>query len=382
MSTPTVRDNPSKDELRLHLMTGLPDVSLVYQAIVDLSCGTPAGYEVLARFPSIPAASPDRWIAAAGEVGLGRQIETAIWQAAFEARDRLPARAFLSVNASPDFLASSECAAVLSNRGSLDGIVIEVTEHEAITDYDRLSATLSRYRSRGAAVAVDDAGAGYASMSHILALRPEFIKLDRAIVTDCDRDAAKAALVEMIDSFAVRTGSQLVAEGVETEGELATLTRMGVPLGQGYLLASPQADFSGPILASTLLVPNTLSGIAQPSVRSCVEPAVTAASEEQAFRHLDRDRRLDVVVVSQEPRGSLGIVLRRGDSTVRRPSTMCAHAGSEASDILLRAMTRDAAMRFDPIVCTENDGSILGILRIEHLIRHLAKHGSRGGSAG
>ena len=356
-------------------MTGLPDVSLVFQAIVDLNSGVAAGYEVLARFQGALPASPDRWLAAADDVGLGARMECAIWNAAFEVRDRLPLSTFLSVNASPDFLASSECEALMGSRTSLDGIVIEVTEHEAITDYDRLSATLSRYRSRGASVAVDDAGAGYASMSHILALRPEFIKLDRAIVTDCDRDPAKAALVEMVDSFAGRTGSQLVAEGVETEGELATLTRMGVPMGQGYFLSRPQADCSAPSPAvSSFLLLKARLRIENSSLRPFIETVPAVAREDEAFYLLTADPRPDIAVVTSGASRTFSVVLRRGRRLTLRPGAMRVDAGSDARDVLQRAMSRDIASRFDPIVCADGDGSLLGILRIERLVEYLAKH--------
>ena len=382
MITASTHDRPSDDELRLSLMTRVPEVALAFQAIVDLSRGVVAGYEVLARFEGTLTATPDRWLAAAVKMGRARELETSIWKAAFEVRDSLPPDTFLSLNASPDFLASDECSALLGTRGPLDGIVVEVTEHEAITDYDRLSASLSRYRSRGAAVAVDDAGAGYASMSHVLALRPEFIKLDRAIVTDCDLDPAKAAMVEMVWSFAARIDSSLVAEGVEREGELATLARMGVPLGQGFFLATPQPTWAGPApTVSSFLMRKARSRMEHSSVRALVEVAPAVEGEEEATHLLAVDQRIDVVVMVDESRRPFSLAVRYEQGVRFRANVLRVHPASEVRDIVLRALTRDAAVRFDPIACTHDDGSLLGILRIEHLVEYLAKQSEPPGHA-
>jgi EAL domain-containing protein (putative c-di-GMP-specific phosphodiesterase class I) len=319
-------------------------------------------------------AAPDRWLAAAVKMGRAREMESSIWQAAFTAMEALPAQTFLSLNASPDFLASPECAALLKSRDSLEGIVIEVTEHEAITDYDRLSASLARYRARGAAVAVDDAGAGYASMSHVLALRPELIKLDRAIVANCDMDPAKAALVEMVGSFAGRIDSSLVAEGVEREGELATLTRMGVPLGQGYFLATPQAVWSDPApTVSSFLMRKARSRADRSTVHALVEVASAVEGEEEAAHLLSVDEHIDVVVIVDELRRPFSLAMRDPAGIRFCANVLKVGATSEVRDIVLRALTRDTSVRFDPIVCTHDDGSLLGILRIEHLVEHLAK---------
>lgn len=374
--------SPSDDELRLQLMTRVPEVSLAFQAIVDLNRGVVAGYEVLARFAGPVAATPDRWLAAAVKMGRGRELETAIWRAAFEAGAALPPSTFISINASPDFLASNECSHLLSSRATLDGVVIEVTEHEAITDYDRLSASLARYRSCGAAIAVDDAGAGYASMSHILALRPEFIKLDRAIVTDCDRDPAKAALVEMVGAFAGRIDSSLIAEGVEREGELATLTRMGVPLGQGYFLASPQPIPSGPApTVSSFLMHKARSRLEYSTVRALIEVTAAVEGEEEARHLLAVDERIDVVVMVDESRRPFSLAVRDEQGVRFRANVLRVHAASEVRDVVLRALTRDTSVRFDPIACTHDDGSLLGILRIEHLVEQLAKQSQHPGAA-
>ena len=376
MITPLTLNGPSDDELRQHLMAGVPSVSLAFQAIVDLNRGAVAGYEVLARFEAPMQASPDRWLAAAVRMGRAKEIESAIWEAAFTAREALPPNTFLSLNASPDFLASTECAALLQSCDNLERIVIEVTEHEAITDYDRLSASLSRYRNRGAAVAVDDAGAGYASMSHVLALRPELIKLDRTIVANCDLDPAKAALVEMVGSFAGRIDSLLVAEGVEREGELATLSRMGVPLGQGYFLATPQSAWSGPSEAvASFLAGKARIRDSRSALSALVEAAPAAEGEEEAVHLLSIEEHVNVVVIVDELHRPFSLAVRDEAGVRFRANVMKVDPAGEVRDVVLRALTRATAVRFDPIVCILGDGSLAGILRIEHLVEYMAKQG-------
>lgn len=118
-------------------------------------------------------------------------------------------------------------------------IILEVTEHAAIEAYEQLGAALSVFRQRGLRVAVDDAGAGYASFRHILRLRPDIIKLDMALTRDIDQDPARRALASALITFAGNTRSTIVAEGVETAAELHTLQQLGVTAAQGYYLGRP-----------------------------------------------------------------------------------------------------------------------------------------------
>ena len=118
-------------------------------------------------------------------------------------------------------------------------LVVEVTEHAAVTDYDALADRLERLRDRGIRVAVDDAGAGFASLRHVVELEPDVIKIDGSIVRGVDRAPLQAAMVETLGVFAERAGAVVVAEAVETPGELVTIRELGVPAAQGYLFASP-----------------------------------------------------------------------------------------------------------------------------------------------
>jgi EAL domain-containing protein (putative c-di-GMP-specific phosphodiesterase class I) len=212
--------------------------SIAYQPIWDIATRRPVGFECLARFSASPERSPDRWFHEAGEVGLGIPLELAAIRAALSALPDLTGNAYLAVNASPATALSSDLYALL------DGVpgkrlVLEITEHAHVEDYGRLGAALAPLRARGIRLAVDDAGAGYASLQHILHLQPDIIKLDMTLTRNVDGDPARRALAAALIDFARNTGIRIVAEGVETEAELATLRQLGAHYAQGYLLGRP-----------------------------------------------------------------------------------------------------------------------------------------------
>jgi EAL domain-containing protein (putative c-di-GMP-specific phosphodiesterase class I) len=134
--------------------------------------------------------------------------------------------------------------------------VIEITEHARVDNYDELTYALDNLRAHGARIAVDDAGAGYASLQHILRLRPEIIKLDLTITRNVDSDPIRRALTAALVGFAREIGASIVAEGIETADEVNTLKHLGVPSGQGYHLGYP-----APIDALANAHPPSLRGI-------------------------------------------------------------------------------------------------------------------------
>lgn len=215
--------------------TGL---TMVFQPIVDLSRSTVAGFEALARFSAEPLRAPDAWFADAAEAGLGVELEITALSAALGALDRLPGGAYLSVNASAETACSTALASVLADV-DLSRVVLEITEHAAVTNYEELAVALRPLRARGMRLAVDDAGAGVASLHHILELAPELIKMDISLTRGIDASPARAALATALVSFARATRAAILAEGIETTAELDALGRLGVGYGQGYLLGRP-----------------------------------------------------------------------------------------------------------------------------------------------
>lgn len=214
-------------------------IAIVYQPILSLSRGGPAGFEALARFPEEPLRTPDHWFAEAADIGLGVELEVLAIRRALDGLTRLPQDCYLSVNASPRTVLSGRLSAVLEGHPA-DRIVIEITEHECIDDVSALLRSVAPLRAGGMRVAVDDAGAGYSGLQQIVQMRPDLIKLDRFLIRGIECDPSRRALAAALCIFAQETHCKLVAEGVETEEELASLRALGVDLVQGFLLGRPQ----------------------------------------------------------------------------------------------------------------------------------------------
>jgi EAL domain-containing protein (putative c-di-GMP-specific phosphodiesterase class I) len=144
---------------------------------------------------------------------------------------------YLSVNCSHRAAMSEDVALLLAPHAAR--VVVEITEHERVEDYALLAQALERLRSEGARIAIDDAGAGFASLRHTLQIAPDMVKVDISLTRDIDKDRAKRALASALISFADEMGMQIIAEGIETKAELDTLMELGVAFGQGFYLAKP-----------------------------------------------------------------------------------------------------------------------------------------------
>lgn len=207
----------------------------VFQPIVDLATSTVVGYEALTRFTD--GVGADLRFAEANVVGLGPELEVATLRASFKEAKSLPRAAWLSINASPALiLAGKDLGSI--RRTTKRRVVLEVTEHVAIADYEGFRDAILSLGPK-TELAVDDAGAGFASLRHILELRPAFVKLDRSLIAGVESDDARQAMIVGLRHFARSVGCQLIAEGIETEPERTVLTSLEVQLGQGYLLGRP-----------------------------------------------------------------------------------------------------------------------------------------------
>jgi EAL domain-containing protein (putative c-di-GMP-specific phosphodiesterase class I) len=212
-------------------------VSIVFQPIVDLASGATVGLEALARFSAPARRPPNEWFAEAVSLALGVQLELTTIDRALRALPRIEPGRYLAVNCSHRAAISTELASLLEPHA--DRLVLEITEHEAVEDYDHLVDALAPLRAHGARVAIDDAGAGFASLRHTLRIAPDLVKLDLSLTRDIGADRAKRALATALVSFAQEMGFSLVAEGIETAQELETLRELGVGYGQGFFLAAP-----------------------------------------------------------------------------------------------------------------------------------------------
>ena len=210
--------------------------TMVFQPIVDLRSERVVGFEALARFGPDQAA-PDLWFIQAASVGMGLELELKAIRRALEQLAALPEeRQYLSVNCSPSVLVSPALCELLAHH---DGhrVVLELTEHVPVDDYGACRRALEPLRELGARLAIDDLGAGYASLRHMIELRPEIIKLDRTLADVTDESVH--SMVQALVALAALTGSTVLAEGIEDDVTLGRVREMGVDLGQGWYFGRP-----------------------------------------------------------------------------------------------------------------------------------------------
>jgi EAL domain-containing protein (putative c-di-GMP-specific phosphodiesterase class I) len=171
--------------------------------------------------------------------GLGIELEILAVSKALRRLADLPADAFLAINVSPPTALSPQLHALLTDV-DCSRVVIELTEHVPVEDYDAINTGLAVLRGRGARLALDDTGAGYAGFRHLLGLRPDLIKLDISLTRDIDQDPVRRALAGALVSFAREVDAHVIAEGVENQREQDTLGLLHIPWLQGYHLGRPQ----------------------------------------------------------------------------------------------------------------------------------------------
>ncbi len=348
-----------------------------FQPVVDLRHGEVRGYEALARFAGWQDLRPGDVFAAAERQGHGAVLEAHILRAVLAAVPHLPHKRFLAVNASPRALLSPEVRDAVAQAGPRDRGVGEGAE-QSDADLDALSAALAGPRARGALVAVDDAGAGYGSLSRITALRPDFVKIDRGLVANVDHDAAKSAVVQTLGELAHRIDAWVIAEGVERVDELDALMALRVPLAQGFALGAP-----APAMAE--LAPDLGSRIRRGYEPAAPELPIAQLIEavptlpEPASGHalgvlFDRRPRPEFVALV-DPHGRPSGLMRRGDHErggSPERSLMLVTADMPLAPVTRRAMARPSARRFDPLVCWDESGRYAGLVRIERVVDALA----------
>jgi EAL domain-containing protein (putative c-di-GMP-specific phosphodiesterase class I) len=242
-----------RDRLRQVMDAGGPEVIL--QPIVDLCDGTRIGAEALSRFPATWHRTPDVVFDEAHRIGAGHRLELLALARGAELLDRVPG--YVSLNVSPQTLLTPQCGELLETL-PLDRIVLELSEHDQVHDYPAVEAALSPLRRRGMRLAIDDVGAGFSSLRHIVMACPDVIKMDRSIVSGVDHDPMLARLAQSLVEFAHSFDVSLVAEGVETAAEHAVLQSLGVDGGQGWLFGRP-APVDALVEAGTVPAPEPLT---------------------------------------------------------------------------------------------------------------------------
>ncbi len=324
------------------------------QPIVELATGFITGYELLSRFDGPWQAAPDVWFAAAHRWGLNPRLQARVLEMAAAARADLPPNTFLSVNVDPHLMADDLVAEALLRHADLSRLVLELTEHTQVDDGGRAWAAIDRARAAGALIAMDDAGTGYAGLALLLELRPDIVKLDRALVTGIDADPVKRTLVQVFGDLVSRMDGWILAEGIETRGELDTLIGLGVPLGQGWALGRPQ-----PLMIAALPAQDAAhirATVSRVSLTGTVAGIVRPVRAGQ-----DRSR-CEVLLAAN------GMATEVRDPSGRWVPAMTVAPSASVVEVARRAMLRPEPHRWDPLVCTDANGAVIGTLTLDTLM--------------
>jgi EAL domain-containing protein (putative c-di-GMP-specific phosphodiesterase class I) len=319
---------------------------VVAQPIIDLTDGRPAGFELLARVPDDWQVPPDRLFAAARRLGLSPRLQAAVNELALALLPLVPERCFLTVNMDPGDLADTDVVAPFLDQDVLTPMVVEVTERVWPDRSGPAEAALAGLRERGALLAVDDVGAGFAGLGQISRLRPEFVKLDQALIADLGVDPAAELVVHALGRLCGQLDAWVVAEGIERADQLAVLVRLGVPLGQGFLLGRGERPW--PAVHGTDQV---LAGVCAPA--GVGDQTVVAGLL------------LDAGGTGWE-RDATGAYRLLVQGRVHRAMTMA--PATRVADALLRAVARPPEDRWMPVLVTDTSGAALGQVTVETLV--------------
>jgi diguanylate cyclase (GGDEF)-like protein/PAS domain S-box-containing protein len=326
----------SIDEQREEIQSVLESadaLQVVVQPIMDLRTGRVAGYEALSRFKDPLGRPPNAWFAQAHRCGLGYDLEAKAIAAALALTGR-PAGRYLTLNLSPSALTSEAVTRVLPPR--LDGLVIEITENEVISDDPEVSAALDDIRARGARLAIDDTGSGYAGLQHVMRLAPDIIKLDRALVAGVCEDPVKASLIESFVRYARDIDADVCAEGIETTDDLARLADLDVAYGQGYGIGRPGPDWAEP-------APEATETCRVSFTTTLVDPRAQAAGQDQRLEQVGD--RLAHVHGREDLVGVLGAIARE----LRASGVRVVAVDGTATVLADAALTGAPVMPFAPL---------------------------------
>jgi EAL domain-containing protein (putative c-di-GMP-specific phosphodiesterase class I) len=221
-------------------------VSSVYEPIVDVATKTVFGYEALARGPvGTDLHAPMVLFEAAEEHRLVFELDCLCRQSGLDGAVGLPegTNLFLNVRPTaihdPHFRPDTVIRTLERSGLSPRSVVFEISERESIANFTAFREIRDEYKSLGFRFALDDTGAGYASLQAVIELHPDFVKVDRSFVAGVDTDLAKQSLVRALQSVADGIGAQIVGEGLDTLEELEMLGKLNIPFGQGWLFGKP-----------------------------------------------------------------------------------------------------------------------------------------------
>ncbi|ADU62464.1 diguanylate cyclase [Pseudodesulfovibrio aespoeensis Aspo-2] len=378
-------------------------ISTHYQPILDFKSGSILGWEALSRGPEGSSfRSPVILFETAEQFGRLFALERLCRESAIRNAGPLRKGQKLFLNIHPKTMADPEFTPgktleLMEQAGLVpDDIVFEITERHSVQDFDLFYRTLDHYRSQGFCVAVDDAGAGYAGLTLIAQLQPEYIKLDKLLIDKIHKDPVKRALVETTVTFADKIGSRIIAEGIETKAQTLCLKDIGVHCGQGYFLARPA--FPKPELTKECLDIQSVSDISARNITCSLPigdlahpphsvPADYLVADAQEF--FKNNSRFSSIIVTDDdiPRGLVmeyhlnrqlssqyGIALyyRRPIEAVMDATPLTVELDTPVEQAARQAMKREHLKAYDDIIITRK-GRLYGIVSVQNLLNAMAK---------
>lgn len=332
-----------------------PDVDLAYRPILDLARGVVAGYQTLVTAPSQDAASVGTALAAAST---------------------LPPNTFLTVplGLGPDGLAAEVPGAfdALCAHGDLAGIVLDLVDLGDEVD-PRAVQRLQALREAGALVALGGDGVPQPALRSIIRLRPSIVRLGRAWVEGIEHSVEKRDAVEVTGTMAGQLDAWVLAEGVSSAAELRTLSDLGVPLAQGPIVGQAQSVWQDARPQAHQALPHEKVVRTDGVLRDLVRRAYTTDDLASAQAVLPDSTGYEVVVVVDEHRRPVSILLKSGAGRWETSDVLTVHVDTPLQAAVARAMARPRQTRFTPLACTDSAGGFLGVLHLEDLMAHLVE---------
>ncbi len=372
------------------ILTGERSFAMRFQSIANVFGPRVVGYEMLTRFDVPAPVTPDQIFLEADAIGLGAELEALILARAFKERRRVPRDCFVTVNVSPHLLDQPILRTVFDR--DLSGVVVELTEHVRVVDVEALRDSLTWLRARGALIAMDDAGSGYAGLQMITQVRPDIVKLDRELVSDIDTDEVKALMCASFGDFVGRLNGWLLAEGVETQAELARVVQIGVPLVQGWVIGRPalQPEPLRADLAEWLHSYNDSRQVRVDSLSTLMDPVAIQSETPDAAPGATSLEDISAGALGEAGARCAICVLGRNQELTRvlvpdqsgwrvLVGCMVAHPEEGIREVAIRAINRPVESRFDPIVCVDEQRNPVGIIRMERIVSFLADVFTQGG---
>ncbi|UJX39540.1 EAL and GGDEF domain-containing protein [Desulfovibrio sp. JY] len=378
-------------------------VRAVFQPIVNLRAGSVFAWEALARGPrDSTLESPAMLFDVAEEAGAIFALEKICREAAIRGFAKREPGAKLFCNVHPRTLLDpqftpGETRRLLDKYGmEPHDVVLEITERHSVKDFNLFHRTLAHYRDAGYGVAVDDVGTGYSGLVSIAEIQPDFMKIDMSLVRGIDANPVKRALMETLLTFSEKVGCRIVAEGIETEAELACLIRLGAHFGQGFFLGRP-AETPAPLAEEPRLAIVRGANRAADGLK-CSSPINDLAERpHQVERNatigevkhfFDGNESVHAVVVTQagRPEGlimgqhldkllssqyGLSLFLRRDVSRIMDPSPLAVEWDTPVEVAAQAAMARDRDKLYDPILVTCR-GRLSGLVSVQKILDALA----------